>query len=179
MKIVSLKKLVEDNDINIIEVEVGEGVKPVSFEVGSPDYREQELFLVKGEYQIGKGSRGENLLRVARLEKELNIELNPVTVIADEVAPEEEEKLNEFVNTPITAIVFHRKTLASAGRETKRKFVTAYAESVIESYRKNFSDDVERDDFAVIEIDFDNKAVAIKSIAPEEVKTEEVEEGQE
>lgn len=172
MKIVSLKKLVEDNDINVIEVDVGEGVKPVSFDVGSPDYREQELFLVKGDYQIGKGTHGENILKVSRLEKDLEVSLNPVTVVADEATPEDEQKLEEFVNTPVTAIVFHRKTLSSAGRETKRRFVTAYAESVMESYRKNFGE-AEREDFAVIEIDFDNKAVSIKSIAPAEEKTEE------
>lgn len=164
MRIISLKKLVEENDINTVQVDVGDGVKPVSFEVGSPDYREQELFLVKGEYSIGKGEKGENVLKVARLEKELNITVNPVTVIAEDANPEGSAELEAFINTPITALVFNRKTLQSAGRETKRKFVTAYAESVIESFRKNFGE-AELDDFAVVEIDWSNRAVAIKSIA--------------
>lgn len=165
MRIISLRKLVEDNDINIIEVEVGEGVKPVLFEVGSPDYREQELFFVKGDYFIGKGTRGENILRVAKLEKELNITIAPVEVQTEQnELSEEEKKLEEYINTPVTVVVFNRLTLASAGRETKRRDITAYAEAVVQSFREKFGE-AELEDFAVIEIDFDNKAVALKSIA--------------
>lgn len=165
MKIVSLKKLVEENDINTILVEVGEGVAPVSFDVGSPDYREQEQFLVKGDYSIGKGTRGENVLKVSRLEKELNITINKPVVNGEQLEQtDEEKKLEEYVNTSVTVVVFHRKTLDSAGRETKRKHVTAYAEAVLESYRKN-KGEAELEDFAVAEIDWENKHIALKSIA--------------
>lgn len=171
MRIISLKKLVEEYDINTVEVSIGIGVAPLSFDVDSQDYRDQENFLVKGEYQIRQDpATGKQILLVEKLEEHLNITLNRPTVIADDVAPEEEAQLDEFINTEITAVVFNRKTLASAGRETKRRFVTAYAESVIESFRKNFGP-AEREDFAVVEIDWANKSISIKSIAepiPEE-----------
>ncbi len=172
MKIISLKKLVEDNDINIVEVEVGEGVSPVSFEVGSPDYREQETYLVKGNYDISKQEvTGKNVLRVERLEEGLNISLNAPVIIADDVTPEEEAKLEEFVNTPITAVVFNRQTLQNASRHTKRRFVTAYAQSVVESFRKTFGE-AELGDFAVIEIDWENRQLALKSLSDKVESTE-------
>lgn len=171
MKFISLKKLVEDFDINTVEVSIGIGVAPLSFDVDSQEYRDQEKFIVKGEYKIRQDvATGKQILTVEKLEETLNITLNKPTIIADDVAPEEEAKLEEYINTEITAIVFNRSTLASAGRETKRRFITAFAESVIESFRKNFGP-AEREEFAVIEIDWSNKSVSLKSIAepiPEE-----------
>lgn len=171
MIIISLKKLVEDYDINTVQVSIGIGVAPLSFDVDSQEYRDQEKFLVKGEYKIFQDpATGKQILLVEKLEEGINITLNKPTIVAEDVAPEEEAKLEEFINTEITAVVFNRSTLASAGRETKRKFVTAYADSVVESYRKNFGS-AEREEFAVIEIDWSNKTVSLKSIAepiPEE-----------
>lgn len=161
MIITSLKKLVEDYDINIVEVSIGEGVAPVSFEVSSPDYREQELFLVKGEYAI-RNHEGMQILRVEKLEKELNIEINPYEVIADE-APVD-PRIDEAFNTVVTALVFNRKTLDSAGREMQRKFVPNWAEAVLASFKANHGE-ATMEDFAVVEIDWDNRNVAIKSVA--------------
>lgn len=175
MIIQTLQEVVEKNDINTVEVFVGEGVAPLSFDVGSQEYQDQENFLVKGEYTLRRDyATGMNILKVERLEEELNITLNSPTVIAQSVEPSEEEQaqLEEFINTDITAIVFNRATLQSAGRETKRKFITAFAESVLESFRKNFGK-AEREEFAVIEIDWTNKHVALKSIAQPVIEEEE------
>lgn len=164
MKIISLKKLVEDHDINVIAEFQGEGVSPFLFEVGSPDYLEKEMYLVKGDYRIEEDALYElKTLHVQRLEKDLEITLNKPTIIADEATPEDEAKLEEFINTPITTIVFHRKTLDSAGRDIKRQHVKAFAKAVVESYNKNKGEAFE-EDFAVIEIDFVNNSVSIKKL---------------
>jgi hypothetical protein len=170
MKIVSLKKLVEENDINIVQVDMGDGVNPVSFDVGSPDYREQQLYFVTGDFQIGKGDNGENILKVNKLEEEMSIQTSQPHVVT-----EEEEKIDEHVNTPVTAIVFNRKTLQSAGRDTHLKHVTSYAYSVIEAFKKQIEPNAQLDDFAVVEVDFGNKTVSLKSIAPLKTKEEDTE----
>lgn len=164
MHIISLKKLVEENDINAVSVFIGEGVSDEVWEVGSTEYEVHQYFLVKGEYSMNQDPMTmKKTLFVKRLEEELNITLNHPAIIADDVSPEEEAKLEEYINTPVTAIVFNRHTLDSAGRETKRKFITAYAESVIESFIKN-KGEADREDFAVIEIDWENRAISIKRI---------------
>lgn len=164
MQIISLKKLVEDNDINVVAEFQGEGVSPFLFEVGTPDYVEKENYLVKGEYKIEEDTLyGIKTLHVMTLEKDLNISLNRPTIIAGEITPEDGARLEEFINTPVTAIIFHRKTLDSAGRDVKRQHVKGFAKAVIESYNKNKGEAYE-EDFAMIEIDFVNKSVSIKKI---------------
>lgn len=176
MIIQTLQEVVEKNDINTVEVFVGEGVSPLSFDVDSQEYRDQEKFLITGEYQIRQDHKtGKYILKVEGLEEELEKE-EDTSVIAQTEGPEEieegsDEKLDEFINTEITAVVFNRNTLASAGRETKRKFILAYAESVIESFRKNFGE-ADNGEFAIVEIDWDNRTVSLKSL-PEEVIEEE------
>lgn len=169
MRIISLKKLVEDNDINRVEVSMGEGVKPISFDVGSPDYREQENFLVKGEYQIHKDPMTmANVLKVDTLQDGLNITINKPEVNGEQLeATEEEKKLEEFLNTPITAFVFNRKDLMSAGKEMKRQHVTAFATAVLEKYQAE-KGEATLEDFAVVEIDWNNRHIVLKSIGEEE-----------
>lgn len=164
MQIISLKKLVEDNDINVVAEFQGEGVSPFLFEVGTVEYTEKENYLVKGEYRIEEDAvYGIKTLHVPLLQKDLDISINKPTIIAGEATPEDEARLEEFINTPITAIVFHRGTLDSAGRDIKRQHTKAFAQSVIESYNKTRGE-ARDEDFALIEIDFVNKSVSIKKL---------------
>lgn len=164
MKIISLKKLVEDHDINVVAESQGEGIVPFLFEVGTSEYTDRENYLVKGEYRIDEDRvYGIKTLHVDKLEKDLDITIKKPTIIADDITPEEEAKLDEFINTPITAIVFHRTTLDSAGRDIKRQHTKAFATSVVESYNKTRGE-ARQEDFALIEIDFVNKSVSIKKL---------------
>lgn len=165
MRIVSLKKLVEDENINQVSVFVGEGVSNMLLDVGEPEYREYELYLVKGEFKIDEDPMTRvRTLTVNRLEKELGIKLNGVDVTTEQNAPEED--IEEAVNLPVTAIVFNRFTLESANRELNQQHVTAFARSVLESYQK-INGDATLEDFAVVEIDWNNRTVALKSIREE------------
>ena len=169
MKYISLKKLVEENDINIVKVDVGEGVKPILFEVGSPDYKAQELYIVKGDYKISKSPETlANILHVQELKDGVNITINEPTVVSED---KEEEKIDDFINTQVSVVIFHRKNLDSTSRTVRRKYVPAYIDSVIESYSKTH-DDVDRSDFAIFEIDFKNQTTHLKSIAEKEEKPE-------
>lgn len=163
MKIIPLKQLVEENDINVVALFMGEGVTPLGFDVGSDEYLAVENHLVKGEYPTWytiETINGPTELGVIKTLLVFNLE-EEIPVVAEDT--ESQEQLDEYVNTPVTAIVFHRDTLQSAGRETKRRFVTAYANSVVESFRKNFNE-AETEDFGVVEIDWENRHIAIKSI---------------
>lgn len=118
MRIVSLKKLVEDNGISAVSVFIGEGVSDEVFEVGSTEYEVHQNFLVKGEFTINEDPMTrKKTLFVKRLEEELNITLNKPTIVAENATPEDEAKLEEFVNTPVTAIVFNRQTLDIYSRQ--------------------------------------------------------------
>lgn len=164
MRIVSLKKLVEDENINQVSVFVGEGVSNMLLDVGEPEYREYELYLVKGEFDIKEDPMTRiRTLTVSRLEKEFNISLNSPEVKTEEQEP---EHIEEAVNLPVTAIVFSRFTLESANRELNQQHVTAFARSVLESYQKR-NGDATLEDFAVVEIDWHNRTVALKSIREE------------
>lgn len=164
MRIVSLKKLVEENDVNVVSMYVGEGVGDLKIDVGSPEYREYELYLVKGEFRFSEDpmTRQKTLFTTRPLEKELNLEVKHPEVETED-APVSEPKEGEL-NTPVTAVVFHRHNLHSAGRDTRVKYVTLFAHSVLESYQHNFGE-AELNDFAVIEVDWANRTVALKSIA--------------
>lgn len=173
MKIISLKKVVEEQNIQQVSLAQGEGVAPVIFEVGSPDYKAMELWLVKGGWNVTSDEMTRiRTLHIEKIEEALNITVNPVTVETENNDPEAQAKLEEHINTPITIVVFHRTTLDSAGKEVKRKDVTAFAHAVVENYQKSRGE-AKLEDFAVVEIDWANRHVAMKSIATieEEVKS--------
>lgn len=162
MRIVSLKKLVEEENINIVSIPVGEGVSPMLLDVGEPEFIEYETYLVKGDFKIDEDPMSmQRILKVERLEKELGISLNGVDVTAEQNEPE--EVIEEAVNLPVTAIVFNRHSLASANRDINSQHVTAFAHSVLEAYQMTRGD-ATLEDFAVVEIDWNNRTVALKSI---------------
>lgn len=166
MRIVSLKKLVEDENINTVSLPVGEGVSPMLLDVGSPDYLEFETYLVKGDFKITEDPMTmQRVLKVERLEKELGIKLNGVDVTTEqnEEQNEPEAVIPEVLNLPVTAIVFNRHSLESANRDLNQQHVTAFAHSVLEAFQKS-KGDAELEDFAVVEIDWNNRTVALKSI---------------
>ncbi len=176
---ISLALVVDINNVDVVRVRPFDGQgDEYEFEVGSQIFQDKKNWIVKGEYNIlPRTSSPMVILEVGRLEKDIDVTLNkPVTVTSEELPPEEEAKLDEFVNTPVTVVVFNRKNLLSSARDTKKKFVTHYAEAVLESYQKN-NPEATRDDFAVMEIDWANKHIALKSIAPE-VVVDETEKGE-
>lgn len=167
MKIVALKKLVEENDIDIIEVNVGEGVKPIVIEKDSPDYREQKEWFVKGMYAIGVDDLHRNVLKVEKLEQDIHIELPKHTIVAEDApAP---EAVEDAMNMTVTALVFHRATLTSAGKEVMRKHVSNFADAVVEKYRKD-KGEAKYEDFAVVEIDWNSRTVWIERVLDPEAK---------
>jgi hypothetical protein len=167
MKMISLKLLVDLKNANIIQVQQIDSDKNISyhtFEVGSAEYFEKERWIVKGEHAVTQDSETHaTVLTIERLEKDIDISLNKPAIVAEGVVPED-DTLEEYINTPVTAVVFHRELLISSARDTKKKFVTAYAEACIESYQKQNPQST-REDFAVIEIDWSNKHIELKSIA--------------
>lgn len=167
MKVISLKKVVEEMDIVKVTVRSEDG-KELSFDIPSEEYETYKNYLIKGDFEVSEDFlvAGKEL-ECSRLEKDLNISINRPTIVAEDAIPEDEAKLEEFVNMPVTVVVFHRDTLLSSSRETKRRFVTAYTEACIDGYQRT-NPEAKFEDFALFEVDFANKSISLKSI-PEKV----------
>ena len=171
MIITTLEKLVDQYSINTIEVNVGEGVNPMAFEIDSPDYREQQNYLVKGEYRIRQDfATGKQILWVDRLEEEFTKPAEE-EIAEDEPTAEEIAIIEEHFNTPITAIFFHRQSLQSTALDISRKEVPHYAESVVNAYAETFGE-TSLEEFAMVEIDWKNQAVSLVSIPQPTVEPE-------
>lgn len=163
MQITSLKKIVEENNIKFVTYELEGGT--ISFGVPSTHYDEKKDWLVKGSRTIWKDIKsGEMWLHCARLEKELNISVNKPTIVQrSELSKEDDSKLDEMINTKLSVVVFHRGTLEFSAKEVKRQHVRAFANACIEAYTKAHSD-AKPEDFAIIEIVWSDRNVALKSL---------------
>lgn len=174
---ISLGLLVDTKNINKVKVLARQDVEGYMFDVGSAQFEEKKNWIVKGDYLIEEDVTDKaNVLVVEKLEKDIEVTIGKPIVVANDSesmlnAPE--DKLEQYINTPVTAIVFHRSLLISSARDTKKRFVTAYAEACLESYQRT-NPQATRDDFAVIEIDWSNKSVSLNGIAPEEKKEESI-----
>lgn len=184
---ISLGLLVDTKNANYVEVIGGESVENhegYMLDVGSPEYEAKKNWIVKGEYEVIEEDNGSITLLVHQLDSDINVTLNKPAIVSTGDIPDingevlkngivgelvdivpDDRKLDEYINTPVTAVVFHRKHLISSARDTKKKFVTAYADACIESYQKTNPLST-REDFAVIEIDWSNKHIELKSVAP-------------
>lgn len=163
MQNTELKTIVEENKISIISLFQGEGVNRYEFTTESPDYMEQQNYGVEGPYRINL----DTLYIDGSLEEPKEIEV-PVRVMEDEPLIDNEidnnkQKLEEAMNLPVTIVVFNRKDLTSAMQSTQVQHIPAFIKAVKESYEKNFGP-FEANDFATIEIDFDNRSVLLKSL---------------
>lgn len=198
MKIIQLKKLVEDNDINVIALNQGAGVSAHVFDVGSADYLDMAEWLVKGDYRIEGKPYHEawekwpewsltqdrkiqypsilNVLHVEKLEKDLTITLNRPEIVAEDAPMAEEgEKEANAMNMVVTALVFNRGNLQSAGKEVMRKHTANFADAVIAKFNKELPEGAEKatyEDFAVMVIDWNNRTMWLESIT-EQTKEDE------
>lgn len=169
MKMISLGLLVDMKNANYVEVIGGESVQNHEgyiLDVGSPEYEAKKKWIVKGDYEIIPSVKdGSITLLVYCLDSDISISLNKPAIVSEGSSLNTpEDKLDEYINTPVTAVVFHRNLLISSARDTKKKFVTAYADACIEAYQRQ-NPQATREDFAVIEIDWNNKHIELKSIA--------------
>lgn len=165
---ISLALVVDINNVDVVRVRPFDGQgDEYEFGVGSQTFQDKKNWIVKGEYNIlPRISSPIVILEVGRLEKDIEITINkPAIVSSGEGVPDPEATIENYINTPVTAVVFHRNLLISSARDTKKKFVTAYADACIDAYQKT-NPSATREDFAVIEIDWSNKHVELKSVAP-------------
>lgn len=152
----------------------------VSFDVDSPHYAEKADWFSKGEWEIVTDPRtAMRVLKVQRLEKDLNITINRPTIIgAEDLPPEDKEKAEEFLNTEITVGVIHRPTGDWTARETRRKHSRAFAEACVRNIvnkgldiaTMTSTEEIDRmvkereSEFSVIEIDWANKSMNITKL---------------
>lgn len=173
MRIISLQKLVEENGITLVKVIIDDAVVD-SFTVGSTEYETKKTWLVKGEFRIEPDSSSlEKILICSRLEDGINVSINKPEITTDDAEFEaKKQEVEDMINLDERVVVFHRSTLLSSSRNTKRRFALAYAEACIESFVKA-NPDATRADFALFRIDFANKTVHLESIPEAEEKKEE------
>lgn len=164
----SLQKAVEDNNIQRVIVAPTE-LQSHAFRTDSQEYESKRLWIIKGDFEISiDKDTMENVLHCVQLDEGINITIPRPTVQGEEV-PSNEDQLEAFIKMPVSAIVFHRKTLAMTGRECLRSEVSAFADACLESLNKAHPEDPQTlEDLAVVEIDFTNKHVEIRAIAPKE-----------
>ena len=161
MQNTKLEVIVDSNKIKTISLFQGEGVNRYEFDVESADYMEQKGYGVDGPYRINL-----DMLYIDGTLVEPTEELTPVKVgeMVDNEVDNSEQEIEEAINTPVTVVVFNRVDLTSAIQSTTTQHIPAFVEAVKESYEKNFGE-FHLGNFALIEIDFENKTVKLKSIA--------------
>ena len=165
----TLKYLVESMDVNTIELSLGEGVAPMTIEVGSDEYFAQENMVV-GVYSVRTDvSTWKNILKVEELtEAEAEIEEGTGTETVAEV--------EEAINLPLTAVVFHRKTLHSTGRQIHRQELPLFIGGSLAAFKRDMDPECVPEDFAVFEVDFDNRTVSLNSITIQEEESDTIKE---
>lgn len=156
----TLKYLVESMDVNTIELSLGEGVAPMNIEVGSDEYFTHENMVV-GTYSVRTDTATwKNILKVEGLTE-------PEPIVEEGTGTETVTGVEEGVNLPLTAVVFHRKTLHSTGRKIHRQELPLFIGGSIVAFKRDVDPEAQLEDFAVIEIDFDNRTVSLNSITLE------------
>lgn len=87
------------------------------------------------------------------------------TVDEKDLSSEEKEALDKVLDEVVSVVVFHKETLNFAGKDIKRRHISAFAEAVIESHKKNNPDRAHSDkDFGIFIVNMDTKNIAVQAI---------------
>ena len=167
MKVRALHALIAEHQPHKIIVD---GHLP--FDIDSDECNKKQNWVAKEDWSLERDVRtGQRLLYIKRLEKELDITINRPIVNGEPLSAENEKQLEDFINTPITCLVYHKPSGDFAPRDITIQRVPDFAASVIANYRRDHKDEVVNyEDFAIIQINWANKHVAITRIEDDKVE---------
>lgn len=167
MRIVSLKKIVEERGIDLVRYKREVDGKKFwqDVEVGSDFYEDIKNWLIKGDFAIEREYRSLRwVLVVYKLDEDLGIKINPVKVKTEENFTEEESKmLNDLADEEYHAFVLHKPSNQTAHKKLKNRDIRAFANACIESLRR-VEEGVSEKDFVIAKIDWDKQTISFESL---------------
>lgn len=78
---------------------------------------------------------------------------------------EEQEAVDKYLDEVVSVVVFHKHTLAMAGKDVHRRHISAFARQAIESHGKSVPDRAYSDsEYAIFIVNFQTKNISIQAI---------------
>lgn len=78
---------------------------------------------------------------------------------------EEKEAVYTYLDEIVSVVVFHKGTLAMAGKDIPRRHISAFAQQAIESHGKSMPDRAFSSyDYGIFIVNFQTKNIAIQAI---------------
>lgn len=87
------------------------------------------------------------------------------TVEEKDLSPEEKIALDKVLDEVVSVVVFHKQSLEFAGKDIKRRHISAFAQAVIESFAKRHELRAQSNsDFAIFIVNMETKNIAMQAI---------------
>lgn len=78
---------------------------------------------------------------------------------------EEQEAVDLYLDEVVSVVVFHKATLAMAGKDVHRRHISSFARQAIESHGKSMPDRAFNDsEYGIFIVNFQTKNISIQAI---------------